>query len=333
MRGKGEDGRVTKERQPGRHGVRSRMERRLWLRVLTAMVLAFSTPMSLVGQTPKLVTTEELASWLGADRPEGGIDGAAMTLIDVRQSWISYLQNHLPGAVWLSVETLRAQQGELPFQLLSGSQYAELFGRLGILPDGIVVIYSAGDQLDIDATFTAWVLSGAGASRVYVVDGGYAKWELEGRPLTQRYPRHAPSGQRFKPKRFRPQVASLDEVEAAAAGSGPLLVDARPSEQFNGVTGAQMRRGHIPGAVNHPWRDDFHKPDLALVWKSAQTLWEGYAAQGITPERDIILYCNSGTEASHVFFALKYLLRYPRVRIFVGAWTQWAEREELPVER
>ncbi|MBL8979055.1 MAG: sulfurtransferase, partial [Gemmatimonadetes bacterium] len=67
--------------------------------------------------------------------------------------------------------------------------------------------------------------------------------------------------------------------------------------------------------------------------KDTTALRASYVAQGITPDRDIILYCNSGTEASHVYFALRYLLGYPRVRIYTGSWTQWAEREELPVER
>jgi len=73
--------------------------------------------------------------------------------------------------------------------------------------------------------------------------------------------------------------------------------------------------------------------ELALVWKDAAALRAGYEVQGITPDQDIILYCNSGTEASHVFFALRYLLGYPRVRIYAGSWTQWSEREDLPVAR
>ncbi|MFL5401442.1 MAG: rhodanese-like domain-containing protein [Gemmatimonadales bacterium] len=44
-----------------------------------------------------------------------------------------------------------------------------------------------------------------------------------------------------------------------------------------------------------------------------------------------MVYCNSATEASHVHFTLRYLLGYPRVRIYVGSWTEWAEREELPI--
>ena len=170
-----------------------------------------------------------------------------------------------------------------------------------------MVIYSAGDQLDVDATYVAWILASAGARTVYLLDGGYAKWDLEGRPLTQRYPERPAPKARFRTKEFRPAVATLDQVRAAVAGSGTMLVDARPAEQYAGSAGAQLRRGHIPGAVNHPWKDDLEKPDLALVWKSLDALRTSYTTQGITPDKDIVVYCNSGTEASHVFFALKYL--------------------------
>ena len=59
----------------------------------------------------------------------------------------------------------------------------------------------------------------------------------------------------------------------------------------------------------------------------------GVAAQGITPDKDIIAYCNSATEASHVLFTLRYLLGFSRVRVYVGSWTEWAENAALPVAR
>ncbi len=296
--------------------------------------LGFHAPIRLAAQTPRLIGTAELANWLDhSEAPAGVAVRSGPVIVDARPSWIRYLQNHLPGAVWLNMETQRAQMGELPFQLLPAEHYATLFGRLGIGPATPVVVYSAGDQFDIDATFTAWLLGSAGAHHVFLLNGGYAKWELEGRTLTQRYPRHTGPRVRFRAKAFRPPVAALEDVAAAVGGSGVLLVDARSPEQFAGSAGAQLRRGHIPGAINHPWKDDLETVDFALVWKSPEALGESYRAQGITPDRDIILYCNTGTEASHVFFALKSLLGYPRVRIFIGSWTQWAEREELPIER
>jgi thiosulfate/3-mercaptopyruvate sulfurtransferase len=290
--------------------------------VRLSLAVAVATPAA--AQTPRLISSDSLAVRL---------EQGPVAVVDVRQSWVSYLQGHLPGAAWLNVETLRAQQGELPFQLLPAAHYAELFRRLGLSPSRPVVVYSSGDQMDIDATFAAWLLASAGATEVLLLDGGFAKWEVEGRAVTQRYPRATVPRERFRPGAFHPSVASLADVIAAVGGSGALLVDARPGEQYSGSAGAQLRRGHIPGARSHPWKDDLEKPDLVVVWKSVEQLRAAYVAQGITADRDIILYCNSSTEASHVFFALKYLLGYPRVRVFTGAWSQWSEREDLPLER
>jgi thiosulfate/3-mercaptopyruvate sulfurtransferase len=170
-----------------------------------------------------------------------------------------------------------------------------------------------------------------GHRRVYLLDGGYFKWQLEGRELAHPYPRLAESGSRWTGLEFKPALATLDEVRRGR-GTGSLLVDARPLAQYVGEEGAQMRRGHIPGAISHYWQDDLVTQGFGRVFQPVETLRATYRGEGITPDRDIILYCNSATEASHLFFVLRYLLDYPKVRIFAGSWTEWAERTDLPIE-
>jgi thiosulfate/3-mercaptopyruvate sulfurtransferase len=271
---------------------------------------------------PGLVSTDELAGWL----KKGPVN-----LVDVRTDVFTYLEDHLPGAVYLNPETLRASDGGIPVQLLSSRSYSELFSRMGLTFGKPVVIYSAGETRNIDATFLAWLLAGFGHPRVYVLNGGYFKWKLEQRPLVRQYPRIKPVD--FPIGSFRPDRVSLEEVRRAITDHSAELVDARSPEQYAGQAGAQMRRGHIPGAVNHYWQTDLTQEGFGHVWKSVGDLKAGYAGQGITPDRNIIVYCNSTTEASHVHFTLKYLLGYPRVRIYVGSWTEWAERQDLPIQR
>ena len=254
-----------------------------------------------------------------------------VTVIDVRQQWTDYLLNHLTGAEWAEVETFRAAERGLPFQLLSADHYRDLFQRLGIEAGTPVVIYSAGDANDIDATYLAWLLSAMGHPQVRVLDGGYAKWVLDNRVLARDYPRIVPG--KALTNGFRAEAADLADVQAAVKGNGTILVDARNAQQFAGTAGAQKRRGHIPGAIDHPWASDLETRDLSLVWKTPEALRAGYVAQGITPEKEIIVYCNTGTEASHLWFALRAILHYSHVRIYTGAWSEWAERDELPVER
>jgi thiosulfate/3-mercaptopyruvate sulfurtransferase len=296
--------------------------RRLLLALACAVGLA-RTATAQARPLPQLLSTDSLAAWLARGTP--------VRVLDVRLDVWSYLKGHLPEAQYLNVETLRASRGGVPVQLLDAPAYRAVFQRLGLEPTVPVVVYSAGETLNIDATWVTWLLTAMGHPRVYLLDGGYYKWSFEHRAMARRYPRVAPGGSWWNRRAFTPDTASLAEVRQVVERGGAVLVDARPPDQFAGEEGTQMRRGHIPGALSHWWQDDLETSGFGRVFKPVEALRASYATQGITPDRDIILYCNTSTEASHLWFVLRALLGYPRVRIYAGSWTEWAEREELPV--
>ena len=91
-----------------------------------------------------------------------------------------------------------------------------------------------------------------------------------------------------------------------------------------------MRGGHIPGARNIPWSKAVREDG---TFKSPDGLKELYQSQGITEDKDVIAYCRIGERSSHTWFALKYLLGFPKVRNYDGSWTEWGNLVEAPIER
>ena len=105
-------------------------------------------------RSPALISTDTLAAWL-ARRVE-------LRAVDVRPDVFLYLAGHVPDAVFLHRESLRAAESGLPTALLPPDWYGRLFSRLGIRWDRPVVVYSGGESLNIDATFFIWLLAGHG---------------------------------------------------------------------------------------------------------------------------------------------------------------------------
>jgi len=268
-----------------------------------------------------LISTDQLASRLATD---------SITVVDLRSDLNAYLADHIPGAVYLHYENLRVTAQGVPAGVLPQSAYAEIWSRIGIRRDRPVVIYASGDAQNFNATFLAWLLAGFRHSEVYVLDGGYAKWAAEGKTLTRLYPEIATV--KYSSNPYLLDVIEGEHVQHMLGQQGVVLVDVRPADQFSGTAGAQMRRGHIPGAVSHFWHDDLVTTGSTTVWKPIETLRANYLAQGITPDKYIIIYCNTGTEASHAYFALKLLLGYPDVQVYVPSFTQWAENADWPLE-
>ncbi|MEN3002415.1 MAG: sulfurtransferase [Armatimonadota bacterium] len=264
-------------------------------------------------EKPTLVSTDWLAAHL--NHPN-------LRIVDARPTLLSYLQGHIPNAIYLHTETLRLARGGVPAQLLPPKRLAEIFGALGIGNQHTVVVYSSGAEGDsfAHATYVAFVLEWLGHKSVGVLDGGFEKWQAEGRPITQQLPQVAPT-------RFTPRVDTTLPVDATQVwqliqqGKAQIL-DARSPQMFE--------KGHIPTARNAFLRDNL-QGDKWLTWRSKEELLARLRALGVDPEKPIIAYCASGREASQLWFTLRHVLELPRVHIYPGSWIDWTARN-LPRE-
>jgi thiosulfate/3-mercaptopyruvate sulfurtransferase len=171
------------------------------------------------------------------------------------------------------------------------------------------------------------------------MDGGRARWEQEGRPLTRERSRYARGNVEVAPRDDATIRAFRDQVSGHVAAGRPL-VDVRSPEEYRGErlhmpdypNEGALRGGHIPGARNVPWARAVN-PETH-TFRPAHELRTIYVGeQGLQPGDDVIAYCRIGERSSHTWFVLTYLLGFERVRNYDGSWTDWGNMVRAPVEK
>jgi thiosulfate/3-mercaptopyruvate sulfurtransferase len=274
----------------------------LW--ALAGLTLAALNAQTRIEQ-PQLISTAQLAQRLNDPN---------LRIIDARGTLATYLQEHLPNALFLSTETLRITRGGIPGQMLPPERLAEIFGAMGIGADSEVVVYSSAEDAFSAATYTALALMAIGHTRVAVLNGGFEKWKAENRPLTRAIPRFEPQLRTAQPNPdlFR----TLEWLQKYLDSPEPVqLLDARAPQAY--------QAGHIPTAQNLFLRDLLRSEGGYSVWRSPDEIRERVRQLGLDPARPLVVYCNSGREASQVWFTLRALLGI-EAQVYDGSWVEWS---------
>jgi thiosulfate/3-mercaptopyruvate sulfurtransferase len=241
-----------------------------------------------------------------------------------------YEAGHVPGAVFVDwTRDIVDESDPIPMQLASESAFAAKMGELGIGDSTLVVAYDDYDH--IFAGRLAWALRHYGHDDVRILDGGWARWLAEGRPIS----RDAVVRERAHfTARVRPALRrTADDVSRGLGSRDVLLIDARAPDQYAGSVTAARRAGHIPGARN------VHYARLVDAQTGKflpdQELAAAFAQAGVDVAklpRDVVVYCNGGISCTVPLHALRMLGR-DEVAVYDGSWNEWGDNDGRPVKQ
>ena len=236
-----------------------------------------------------------------------------------------YLAGHIPGAVYLDLDTELAEppakaQGRHP--LPTDQRLQQALERCGVTPEKLIVAYDAIGGLG--AARAWWLLRDAGFN-VRLLDGGYPAWQAAGYPIETGEVIPHPS--QLKLERGKLPIIEIDEIPAFVESG--ILLDARGGPRYTGESEPlDARPGHIPGAHSAPSGHDIDKEGHFL---SDEELQQRFTRHGISADgAPVAVYCGSGVTAAHEIAALAIV--GIEAALFPGSYSQWSADQARPIE-
>jgi thiosulfate/3-mercaptopyruvate sulfurtransferase len=263
---------------------------------------------------PELIlSSAELAARLGSP---------GLKIVDVRVGE-QFAMGHIPDAIHFSVYGVNTYDtDEAPLSSFT-HMWAFLLGLRGIESGDTIVVYD--DISGMSAARAFWFLEYLGHGDVHLLDGGFVRWRDSGHPVSR--DAIAPKASSFEYAAVRERVATHRDMLDAIDAPDKVILDTRSEKEWLGTDRRAARGGTIPSAVHIDWEN--HLTEDGRL-KPADELRALFDARGVTADKEILAFCNTGYRSAHAYLVLR-LLGYPRVRNYVSSWQEWGNRDGCPV--
>ncbi|MGL4252832.1 MAG: sulfurtransferase [Fusobacteriaceae bacterium] len=300
------------------------MKKLLVVALLTLSTLAFSKDYSQY-KSETLISPATAKELIEKDKN--------VVVVDVRQN-AKFLAGNVKGSynMWRpDMEPKDGRYGDIGGMRASREELEKEMNAMGVNGDTTLVLI--GDNLDEYRLW--WIMDLYGAKNMKIVDGGFNALKSAG--VSTRFGAEpAPKAGTFKfPEGAdKDTLVEFEDVKAKLNDKDVLVLDTRSEKEFTGeeTKSGAVGKGRIPGAVWVEWSDTLDKnKDM----KSYDELVALFTKAGVTPDKEILAYCQSAVRSAHTTFVLRELLGYPKVKNYDGSWIEWSRevaKNNAPVE-
>jgi thiosulfate/3-mercaptopyruvate sulfurtransferase len=247
----------------------------------------------------------------------------------------AYAKGHILGAISIgdAAKVLRDENTE---DFIATDRIEKILGAAGLDPHRGTIVY--GSRGTWNPYFGLYTLQYFGGSNVRVYHDGIEDWTAAGRAINLDVAQLPPVALTLE---INPKVATTTkEMIARLNDPNVQIVDARTPQEFIGEDIRAIRGGHIPGAINIPYEQNWIDPETpaklarkqtndngGMSLKPVQDLKRLYSR--LNPSKETIVYCQSGARASETAGVLQQL-GFTNIKVYDSSWLGYGNTLDAP---
>jgi thiosulfate/3-mercaptopyruvate sulfurtransferase len=293
------------------------VRRTAWAFVLLALIVSWPL-VALARDIPPVVST----AWL-----EQNLQNPRLVVVDIRKLE-EYKEAQIPGSVNVFYGVWAIKRGDLDNEVPETDDLFDIVGSAGIKGDSLVVVVGKTDAVTdlVNVPRVAKTLIYAGVPNVAVLDGGFATWAKDKKPVSTAGTK--PKTVEYKGKLNAEVFATKTDVLGKLGKA--TIVDTRMPDFYFGVSKLPFvgKAGHIPGAVSlpSPW---IFSEGMYKAKEELEAMASGVI--GTDKTKEVIVYCDTGRICSGWWFVLREVLGYQNVKSYDGSMQDWGKDPNTPV--